>query len=223
MSTTSTPERRGRTTEPDRPFRTGPGWLLAGLLVVVALAGGLLLGQGMSDGAPRIDDPVDIGFAQDMKTHHAQAVEMSAIVHRRSPDPDLNYLALDILTTQQGQIGMMSGWLDLWGHTQTSTAPTMAWMGHTGPMPGMATDEQIEALKTLPVPQMEEQFLRLMIRHHAGAVPMAAYQVRHGTSDDLVRLARGMQEGQTAEIELMQSMLTQRGLPMEPGMEHGSH
>ena len=213
------------TTTDERGGRTAWRPLLAAFLVVLALGGGLLLGQGMDDGAPRVDSPVDVGFAQDMKIHHAQAVEMSAIAHRRAADPKLSYLALDILTTQQGQIGLMSGYLDLWGQTQTSTGPVMAWMGdeQAGSMPGMATDEQIEALKTLPVPQMEEQFLRLMIRHHAGAVPMAAYQVEHGTSEQLVALARGMEKGQAAEIDLMQSMLMERGLEMEPGVGHSGH
>ena len=203
----------------------GGSALVAGLLVVLALAGGLLLGQGMGSAYERIDDPVDVGFAQDMKVHHAQAVQMSAIVHRRSPDPALNFLALDILTTQQGQIGIMTGWLDLWQHTQTSIAPVMAWMGdaHSGPMPGMATREQIAQLETLPVPQMEELYLRLMIRHHAGALPMAAYAAQHGESRDLVRLAQGMEAGQASEIELMQSLLAARGLRPEPteGIAHG--
>lgn len=209
----------------ETPARTAWRPLLAGLLVVAALAGGLLLGQGMNDGVPRVDSPVDVGFAQDMKIHHAQAVEMSAIVHRRGTEPRLSYLALDILTTQQGQIGIMSGWLDLWGQTQTSTRPMMSWMGteHAGSMPGMASDDEIAELETLPLPRMEEHFLRLMIRHHAGAVPMAAYQVEHGTSQELVDLARGMEQGQAAEIDLMQDMLMERGLPLEPGLDHGAH
>ncbi len=214
-----------RSSSVEVPARRPIAWwpLLAGLLVVLALGGGLLLGRGMTSGVERIDNPVDVGFAQDMKIHHAQAAEMSAIVHARSSDPDVSYLALDILTTQQAQIGMMSGWLDLWRQTQTSTRPVMSWMGHAGPMEGMATDEEIAALKTLPVKQMEEQFLRLMIRHHAGALPMAAYEVERGESPELVGLARGMEQGQTAEIDQMQTMLMERGWKMEPGFGHSSH
>ena len=199
--------------------------LLAGLLVVLALGGGLLLGRGTVEDV-RVTDAVDVGFARDMKVHHAQAVRMSAVVHRRSPDPRLNYLALDIMTTQQGQIGIMIGWLDLWRHTQTSTGPAMEWMGdaHDGPMPGMATDEEIAALDRLPVPQMEEQYLRLMIRHHRGALPMADYAAKNATSRDVVRLARSMEAGQSSEIDLMQSMLTERGLPAEPEADvHQGH
>jgi uncharacterized protein (DUF305 family) len=219
---TTTAERSPSVEAPARrPIAWGP--LLAGLLVVLALGGGLLLGRGMTSGVERIDNPVDVGFAQDMKIHHAQAVEMSAIVHARTADPGVSYLALDILTTQQGQIGIMTGWLDLWRQTQTSTRPVMSWMGHSGQMAGMATDDEIAALKTLPDEQMEEQFLRLMIRHHAGALPMAAYVVEHGSSPELVGLARGMEQGQAAEIDLMQSMLMERGWEMEPGFGHSTH
>ena len=223
MSTTTGPAVQRETQLPERGGR--PAWqlLLAGLLVVLALGGGLVLGRGMTDGYPWIDDPVDVGFAQDMKIHHAQAVEMSAIVHRRSTDPQLNYLALDILTTQQGQIGIMTGWLDLWGQTQSKVGPPMRWMDHEGAMPGMATADEIAALERLPVPKMEEQFLRLMIRHHQGAVPMAAYAAEHATSEDLARLARGMEQGQAAEIDLMQQMLAARGLAPQHGDAGSGH
>jgi len=191
--------------------------LLTGLLVVLALGAGLALGRGTQDALPRITDAVDIGFARDMKVHHAQAVRMSAVVHRRSTDPELNFLAIDILTTQQGQIGIMTGWLDLWGHTQTSSRPAMVWMGHDGPMPGMASSAELAALEQLPVDELEEQYLRLMVRHHEGAIPMAAYAADHATSPDVVRLARAMEQGQVAEIASMQGLLAARGLAPEAG------
>lgn len=220
MSTTTLDDVRQEPADAGRPT-----WhlLLAGLLVVLALGGGLLLGRGMDDGATH-DDPVDVGFVQDMKVHHAQAVEMSAIVHARTDDPELSFLALDITLTQQGQIGIMTGWLDLWGQSQTTTRPVMEWMGDGGGhgMVGMATDDEISALEMLPVAKMEEQFLRLMIRHHRGALPMAAYAAAEGTSPELTSLARGMEEGQAFEIDVMQDLLSKRGLPLEPE-DHGGH
>jgi uncharacterized protein (DUF305 family) len=210
---------QGRRQEEQDVNRVGRGGalLLGALLVVLALVGGLLLGRGSADGVARVTDPVDVGFAQDMKVHHAQAVQMAQVLHRRTDDRELGTLALDILTTQQGQIGIMTGWLGLWQHAQTSAGPPMRWMGHDGPMPGMATDEQVAALETLPAAQLEEEFLRLMIRHHEGAVPMAAYAARHAASADVVRLARSMEQGQAAEIDLMQGMLAARGLAPEAG------
>ncbi len=146
-----------------------------------------------------------------MKVHHAQAVGMSAVLHRRSTDPAVNYLALDILTTQQGQIGIMTRWLDPWGHTQASSRPAMAWMGHQGPMPGMASSQELAALEQLPLDELEEQYLRLMVRHHEGAVPMASYAAEHATSPDVVRLAGAREQGQLAEIASMQGMLAGAG------------
>lgn len=207
---------------PASPDRRGRAVLAAGAAVVAALLAGLVLGRGLTDPGEELD-PVAVGFAQDMATHHAQAVAMSAVAHRRVTDPALNYLAEDILTTQQGQIGIMSAWLTDAGQPQTNPGAVMAWMGdaHTGPMPGMASPAQIEQLATLPVPQLEEQYLRLMVRHHAGAVPMAAYAAAHTDSPKVAALAENMESGQSAEIRALNGLLTDRGLPPEPAT--GAH
>jgi uncharacterized protein (DUF305 family) len=190
----------------------------AGLaLAVVALLGGLLQGRGMAaEGPERVTDSVSLGFLRDMSTHHAQAVRMSEIAHRRSADPELNYLAFDILSTQQGQIGIMTGWLDLWEQSQSASGAPMAWMGHDEPMPGMASNAEIEQLNTLPVAEMEEQWLRLMIRHHRGAVPMADAAAEQADSLETAALAAKMSAGQQSEIDLMQRLLAERGSAPEP-------
>jgi uncharacterized protein (DUF305 family) len=204
----------------DAPTGRRTSWPLlgVGLAVLLSLVAGLLLGRGIGAAAERDGDPVDVGFAQDMKVHHAQAVAMSAAVHDRSQDPEVVGLALDILTTQQAQIGMMSAWLEQWGQTQAASGPTMAWMGdgHSGPMPGMASADELASLQTLPAGELEEQFLRLMIRHHAGALPMASAAIDEGSHAPLVRLADTMLSGQQGEIDLMQDMLAARGHAPEP-------
>lgn len=212
----------------DDPAAGSRAWLVpAGLaLALAALLAGLLLGRGMTGNAAAAaaTDPVSVGFLRDMKVHHAQAVEMSEIVHRRSDDPAINYLAFDILSTQQGQIGIMAGWLDLSRQTQ-SGGERMAWMGHEGPMPGMAGDEQVAELNTLPVPRMEEQYLRLMIHHHRGALPMTQQAAERSGSTDVADLAGQMHAGQASEIDLMQRLLAERGLapePEDPADGHGT-
>lgn len=202
----------------------GRAWLIpAGLaLTLFGLLGGLALGRGLGGDDPqRVTDAVSLGFARDMGIHHAQAVQMSEIVHRRTPDPELTYLAFDILSTQQGQIGIMSGWLELWGQSQRSSEPQMAWMGHQGPMPGMASQSEVQELATMPVAAMEERFLRLMIRHHRGAVPMADAAAQGADSPEIAGFATKMSAGQQSEIDLMQDLLRQRGLGPE-GTASGS-
>lgn len=87
-----------------------------------------------------------------MADHHAQAVELSRIVLGRTGDPTIRTLATDILLTSRPQIGMMQGWLDVWGLPLAGWGPRMAWMGHAmgGPMPGMATAEEIASPRELP-------------------------------------------------------------------------
>ena len=101
----------------------------AGLVVVVVVgAAGLLIGRGSA--CPR-DDSAEAGFARDMATHHAQAVDMSFVVRDKSSDHELRTLASDIIVTQSTQRGIFMGWLQQWGLPQSSARPRMAWMpGH---------------------------------------------------------------------------------------------
>ena len=204
--------------QPARPRLHAAHVVFAVALLLLVGATGVVLGQRTAVGRT-LADPVSIGFARDMQTHHAQAVAMSAPLHQRSDDPAVNYLAFDIMTTQQGQIGIMDGWLDLTDPDQVD-GETMAWMGPShaaeGRMPGMATEDQVASLQTLPIGQATEQYLRLMVRHHTGALPMALYAARNAEHPDVRLLARNMYDGQAAEIELLQTMLTKRGHTAEP-------
>jgi uncharacterized protein (DUF305 family) len=179
---------------------------------------------------PPADTSVDAGFARDMKVHHTQAVEMSMIVRDLTQDEATRRLAYDIALTQQNQIGQMTGWLDLWGLTQTSMEPPMKWMsqqgmtamgGHTMPMgtpgpddplmPGMATKAELEKLKSLHGVEAEVMFLQLMIKHHQAGVGMAQDALDHAQSQVAKDLAKTMVVGQNSEIDLMRQMLAARG------------
>ena len=71
----------------DAPAR-GRAVVAALAVAVLALVGGLLLGRGTGDGVD-VDDPVSVGFLQDMAVHHAQALEISAAGHASSGDAEL--------------------------------------------------------------------------------------------------------------------------------------
>jgi uncharacterized protein (DUF305 family) len=126
----------------------GPLVLLA---VVSVLAGGIALVMLFASQPPS-NDSADAGFARDMIVHHGQAVQMAEIVRDRTNSDAMRLLAADISLTQQAQIGIMQGWLQVWGLPITGEEPAMAWMGHPtdGLMPGMATPEEIDQLSKLP-------------------------------------------------------------------------
>nr|WP_281366100.1 DUF305 domain-containing protein [Janibacter cremeus] len=172
------------------------------------------------------DDSVAAGFARDMKTHHDQAVQMSWIVRERTDDELVRSLSYDIARTQENQSGQMAGWLDVWGLSPTGPGAQMEWMqglGHDheddpdaqltddGTMPGMASPEQLEKLKSLTGEEAEVFFLQLMIRHHKAGVPMAQVAVDYSQNDAVETLARSIITSQTAEVETMTQMLDRRG------------
>jgi uncharacterized protein (DUF305 family) len=180
------------------------------ILVVVLLA-------GCAAGAtaillvtrPPANDSAEAGFARDMMVHHAQAVQMAEIVRDRTPSDDIRLLASDISLTQQAQIGTMQGWLQLWGLLPSGTEPAMAWMGHPmdGPMPGMATSEEMSRLSEVPPDVADVLFLRLMIPHHQAAIPMAEAILKRSDEPNVRQLAQAILVSQRAEIENMKALI----------------
>ena len=197
-------------------------WLLAiafGSLAAVVLA--LYLTS-----RPPGDGSAEAGFARDMMVHHAQAVEMAGILRDKDVSPEMETLAEDIALTQQGQIGQMQGWLNVWGLPMTGAEPAMSWMGHPtrGRMPGMATPDEIEALREAPPQEAEKRFLRLMIPHHQASIPMAEAILEETDQPEVRQLAEAIAVSQKGEIEVMRDLLKERGAgPAEVSSNHGGH
>jgi uncharacterized protein (DUF305 family) len=194
--------------------------LLLVLAVAVAAAALFLWASSRPPG----ENSAEAGFARDMMVHHAQAVEMAEIVRDRTENPLIRSLATDIALTQQAQIGQMQGWLDVWGLSPTGTEKPMAWMGHPmdGPMPGMASREEIDRLGTLPPEKADELFLRLMIPHHEAAIPMARAIEERSDEPEVDLFAEKVMATQRAEVKNMQQMLKDMDAPPvedEPSMD----
>jgi uncharacterized protein (DUF305 family) len=168
-------------------------------------------GLGLLYPRPPADASVEAGFARDMQAHHAQAVQMALIVRDRTGDREVRTLAYDIATTQQQQIGQMYAWLDMWGLSQASLQPRMAWMGQKHhSMTGMATAAQLKELEQADGKEAEVLFLRLMIPHHQGGVQMARAAAQ-SEQPQVSRMAGAILASQKAEIDLMRRMLAARG------------
>lgn len=230
------------------PARPGPGergrWQQFGAPVlavasVIALVLGTLVGWvAFAPHHPGTNSP-EAGFARDMSEHHLQAVEMSLLVLGRSESADIDTLAYDIASAQANQIGQMEGWLRSWGLSTARPGDRMAWMeGHethggdgemdldpgAPPMPGMATDEEMQQLRDAEGEDAEVLYLQLMITHHLSGVEMAAAAVDLADDPEVVRLAQAMVSSQQSEIQLMTDLLAQRGAePREDLTELGPH
>ena len=206
------------------------------VLLLVGATAGLVLSQSRSssDATAPAPDSVAVGFCQDMTVHHRQAVRMAGIVRDRSTDPAVKHVAFDIETNQIEQIGRMQGWLNIWGRDPLPLGGYMAWMsgtsahGHTGAsvagspsgatssgavaqMPGMATDAELARLQQLTGRDLDVLFLQLMLRHHQGGLTMMRYAAEHAEVGVVRNLAAQMVTAQTNEVDLLTSMLTERG------------
>lgn len=209
MSTLST--RREEQPRSYTLWQRGWKWLLAFAALVLVTAALVFLASTRPPG----NDSPEAGMLRDMLPHHAQAIDMALIIRDRTGDEQLRALATDIILSQQHQIGMMRGWLDLWDLSPNLQGPMMAWMDHPVEegelMPGMATAEQIESLRTLPVEEAEVLFFQLMIPHHQGALHMAEAYLERGDQEEVTEFARSIIAVQDREIEMMNLMLEQRG------------
>jgi uncharacterized protein (DUF305 family) len=205
----------GAAAPPRGTARFGTAWLALAVVVGLLLgyAGGLL-----TPGLTRPGDAsVEAGFARDMSTHHAQAVEMAMLAHQKAGDPDVRQLAADIALTQQAQIGIMRTWLTDWHLDPTGSQPRMAWMPEgtaglrDGLMPGMATDAERDQLRTATGPDFDILFLKLMRTHHLGGIHMAEGVLDLSDDDQVRELAQTMVDGQKKEIDAIQALLTKLG------------
>ena len=163
----------------------------------------------------------DVRFMQEMILHHAQAVEMAALVEARTNNPAVVELAGRINASQADEMAFMRGWLTERGEQAPDPADPHAMhsLGHHdhSSMVGMASSEQMAELAAASGAAFDRQFLQLMIRHHEGAVEMVDHLLgRPGSAYDpvLYQFVTDVKNEQQAEIRRMGAEL--RGLAEDP-------
>jgi len=160
----------------------------------------------------------DVQFMQGMITHHAQAVEMTALIESRTQSHDVRSLGARISHSQADEIRFMQRWLLSRGQTISGGTHDMHHksMDHKNMsheqmlMPGMLTAEQMEALKQARGEEFDRLFLTGMIQHHGGALTMVKElfdTAGSGQEAELFNFATDVDSGQRAEIRIMQNML----------------
>ena len=206
-------------------------WLISvgiSLAIVIALMSGYAVGRAVSPDVQPVtsasqttpapaDNSPEAGFARDMSTHHAQAVEMGMIAAAHATDPDVRSLGADIAMTQENQIGIMQTWLTFWGLNPTSDQKQMAWMPEgtaalkDGLMPGMATQAEMQQLRDAKGKQVDILFLKLILNHHLGGIHMVEGVLAKTQNTDVSALAANMKQGQQREITVIQQLQKQVG------------
>jgi uncharacterized protein (DUF305 family) len=167
-----------------------------------------------ADQAERLPQPrfteADVRFMQGMIGHHAQALEMTALLPARTTRDDLRMLAQRIEVSQADEIRMMERWL------QDRSRPLPDPHAHHEPgglMPGMLTGDEMAALGAAKGPAFDRLFLELMIRHHEGALVMVRQLFASpgaGQEGEIYAFASDVDADQRMEIDRMRALLGAR-------------
>ncbi len=195
------------------------GVVAALLLILLGYTAGTVIPRWQTPG----DNSPEAGFARDMSDHHAQAVELGMIAFQRATNPDVRTLGGDIATTQQGQIGIMQTWLVNWGLGPNSTRPPMSWMPdgqralNGNLMPGMATQAEMDKLRSATGEEVDILFCQYMLRHHLGGIHMVEGILAETHNQQVIDLATTMKVNQTGEVQVLENLLTTLGAKPLPG------
>lgn len=156
---------------------------------------------------------------QGMIMHHAQAVEMTALIESHTQNHELRTLGARISRSQSDEMDFMKRWLTVRGESVSMSMPDMPGMDHsmhsmhTMLMPGMLTEKQMAALRKANGKEFDQLFLNGMIQHHNGALIMVKDlfdTAGAGQDAELFNFATDVDSGQRAEIKIMQTMLGQK-------------
>jgi len=174
----------------------------------------------------------DVGFMQHMIVHHAQAVEMVALLETRGSDARVKLLGRRIALSQEAEMAIMRGWLEERGqpvemqgmdhgmHGMNHAGMDHSAMGHGAPatdpddtpvMAGMLTPRQMRTLAASSGPEFDRLFLTGMIQHHQGALDMVAtlMETPNAAEDTLLSdFTASVVADQQAEILRMRSLLS---------------
>lgn len=163
---------------------------------------------------------VDVGFFDDMTTHHLQAIDLATVYTRYGGDDLLRGDASKIIFNQSGDIREMRRALRDWNRSGTPDV-AMEWMGmHTAQdaQSGMATPQQVAALRDARGRRLDDLFTALMINHHAGGIHMSDYAATHAKTNLARTLARAMARDQRFEVFDLNHRREQLGLRQhQPG------
>lgn len=159
----------------------------------------------------------DFAFVQDMIVHHSQAIEMTDLAAKGAVAPKLKTLASRIGQSQALEIDAMNRWLVDNGRKKVMVPGAKGYDEHDqhgnghggmdhGTMPGMASEAEMEQLAAVRGAKFDQLFLKLMIRHHEGALTMAEELQQKGVVWWTQKMANEVIATQGVEIATMKAM-----------------
>ena len=197
----------------------GLSWAKVAVLAAALAFLGFAVGLVVTRDRPPSVDSADVGFLQDMLTHHDQALGVATLTVAYGEDPRVRSFAREVLTSQSFEIGVMTQMLADWGYTRDERSDeAMAWMDMAVPveqMPGLLTDEQLAEIRAARGAELDALFLERMAEHHRGGLHMAQAGEERAEDDDVAELAARIGRNQAGEINEYRLTAQDLGLPID--------
>lgn len=132
-------------------------------------------------------------FLIEMIPHHQEAIVTSKILLEKTQKPELKKLAQDIITAQESEVEIMNNLIKekYPNSTKTSSYQNM-----------MRTD-----LWSLDVEEMEKEYLKWMVVHHAWAIQMAESMSWVDADEKTKTIVDNIIKSQQSEIDFMNNFL----------------
>lgn len=144
----------------------------------------------------------DYDFVRGMIPHHQGAIDMAETLLAEGSDPELLALAEEIIQAQQDEIAEMEAWLAEYGDPQPDERADDIRAAYERVNNRMMREMNIE-----PSGDVNRDFVRGMIPHHAAAIDMAYILLRYSEDPELRALAEDVIEEQEREIRVMRAWL----------------
>jgi uncharacterized protein (DUF305 family) len=184
--------------------RFGGNWLLMLGVLVLVLGVCYVIGEAGNEPAwcflQEEARQSDQDFLRSMTAHHEVGVVMAQLAAERAIESDLRMLGRLMVANQRAEIGVMQNWWRSWydmpmpGNTTQERAR----------MPGMPTQEELGELARLHAEPFQRLFIRLMVRHHKGAIMMARETWGSRGDSRIWFIADSIIHSQTRQIDWME-------------------
>ena len=122
-----------------------------------------------SSSTPEGPLPADVTYMSMMVPHHDQGLFLTTLVPDRASSEALERLTVTMDNQHVEELGQIQGLLRSWGRPVPGAGADPAMRASMG----MASDAELARLGTLRGPAFDQEWIRVMIRHHQGAIDMS--------------------------------------------------
>lgn len=170
--------------------------VLAGIVAVTFLAAALAGdGEDRRAASSRAGNSTDVAFTADMVGHHAAAIRIARLAHRRAEHPELWRMAGDMVRVQRDQIAVLN-------RVVSSLVDARA-RGRTIDPSAVHVDPQMSLGALRSAEPFDRAFIDAMIPHHQAGIAVARTELSAGEHPALRAMARDVIAVQDRQVAAM--------------------